>query len=288
MAFSDLQLKVAAEASIIAGKAGFAKLNVFAHDYQELDGRKGEAIAIPVIDLSAPGEFDADSNNYCGGENEVDGITLNLDKHFVKSVMITDRQLAATDFNWLKDIATAETDALVREVNKYVFGLINATNCPLSAELDTTTKAGIASLYATAEDNDIDPGQTVLVLDPKNFANVLANIGDSQIYGGTEAIRLGVVPGLYGFKAVVCSPYLPDGLNGALVAKDAIGIASRWLEPMAGAYPDAWKAFDGDSAVIGFRHFQNLCSGRRYLAAECLVGAKVLQPKQVVRLIEGE
>ena len=282
--FDDLKMKVAAEASIQAMHAEMAKLQDFVHDYTELEGRKGEAIAVPVIDLSASAEFDADTNNYCNGQNEVDGALVNLDKHFVKSVMITDRQLAATDFNWLRDIATAETNVIARSINKYVFGLINETNCPLSATLDVTSKTAVANLYKIATDNDIPVGDAVVVLGPADYAKVLSYL-DSNVYGGSEAIREGRIPGLYGFRAFVSSTFLPAGVKGAIVSRDAIGLASRYLEPMEGAYPDAWRASDGDIATIGFRHFANLCTGRRYLACESLFGAKVLMPNKIVRLV---
>ena len=282
--FDDLKMQVAAEASIQAMHAEMAKLQDFVHDYTELEGRKGEAIAVPVIDLSASAEFNADTNNYCNGQNEVDGATVNLDKHFVKSVMITDRQLAATDFNWLRDIATAETNVIARSINKYVFGLINETNCPLSATLDVTSKTAVANLYKIATDNDIPVGDAVVVLGPTDYAKVLSYL-DSNVYGGSEAIREGRIPGLYGFRAFVCSTFLNEGVKGAIVSRDAIGLASRYLEPMEGAYPDAWRASDGDIATIGFRHFANLCTGRRYLACEALFGAKVLQKNKIIRLV---
>ena len=282
--FDDLKMKVAAEASIQAMHAEMAKLQDFVHDYTELEGRKGEAIAVPVIDLSASAEFDADTNNYCNGQNEVDCATVNLDKHFVKSVMITDRQLAATDFNWLRDIATAETNVIARSINKYVFGLINETNCPLSATLDVTSKTAVANLYKIATDNDIPVGDAVVVLGPVDYQKVLSYL-DSNVYGGSEAIREGRIPGLYGFRSFVCSTFLNEGLKGAIVSRDAIGLASRYLEPMEGAYPDAWRASDGDIATIGFRHFSNLCTGRRYLACEALFGSRVLQKNKIIRLV---
>ena len=282
--FDDLKMKVAAEASIQAMHAEMAKLQDFVHDYTELEGRKGEAIAVPVIDLSASAEFNADTNNYCNGQNEVDGAIVNLDKHFVKSVMITDRQLAATDFNWLRDIATAETNVIARSINKYVFGLINETNCPLSATLDVTSKTAVANLYKIATDNDIPVGDAVVVLGPVDYSKVLSYL-DSNVYGGSEAIREGRIPGLYGFRAFVSSTFLPEGVKGAIVSRDAIGLASRYLEPMEGAYPDAWRASDGDIATIGFRHFANLCTGRRYLACEALFGARVLQKNKIIRLV---
>ena len=282
--FDDLKMKVAAEASIQAMHAEMAKLQDFVHDYTELEGRKGEAIAVPVIDLSASAEFNADTNNYCNGQNEVDGALVNLDKHFVKSVMLTDRQLAATDFNWLRDIATAETNVIARSINSYVFGLINETNCPLSATLDVSSKTAVANLYKIATDNDIPVGDAVVVLGPVDYAKVLSYL-DSNVYGGSEAIREGRIPGLYGFRSFVCSTFLPEGVKGAIVSRDAIGLASRYLEPMEGAYPDAWRASDGDIATIGFRHFANLCTGRRYLACEALFGAKVLQKNKIIRLV---
>lgn len=282
--FDDLKMKVASEASIQAMHAEMAKLQDFVHDYTELEGRKGEAIAVPVMNLSASAEFDADSNNYCNGQNEVDGALVNLDKHYVKSVMITDRQLAATDFNWIRDIAIAETQVIGRAINQQVFGLLTETNVPLSATLDTTSKNAVANLYKIAAENDIPVGDAVVVLDPTNYAKVLSYL-DSNVYGGSEAIREGRIPGLYGFRSFVCSSFLPNGVKGAIISRDAIGLASRYLEPMGGAYPDAWRASDGDIATIGFRHFANLCTGRRYLACEALFGAKVLCGTKIVRLI---
>lgn len=284
MAFSDLALKVAAEKSIEAMHAAMAPLKLFAHDYTELDGRKGEAIAVPVIDLSASGEFDADTNNYCSGDQVFDGALVTLDKHFVQSATITDRQLQATNFNWLGDLAGAQARQLGRDVNKYVFGLINETNCPLTATLDVSSKEAIASLVKTAADNDINPNDAIVVLGPADFYKVINKL-DADVYGGGAAIQAGIVPGLYGFYGVVQSTFLPEGVKGAIISRDAVGLASRYLEPLADAYVDTWRATNGDMATVGFRYFARPCTGARYLAAEVLFGAKVLQPNKVVRLV---
>ena len=90
--FSDLQLKAASESAVMAAHANIAKLSLFAHTFTELDGRPGESIAVPVYDLSASGEFNATTNNYGTGANEVGGMLVNLDKHLVKSIAITDKQ----------------------------------------------------------------------------------------------------------------------------------------------------------------------------------------------------
>ena len=283
MAFSDLAMKVAAEKSIEAMHAAMAPLKLFAHDYTELDGRKGEAIAIPVINLSASGEFDPDTNNYCAGDQVVDGTIVTLDKHLVQSASISDRQLAATDFNWLGDLAGAQARQIGRDINKYVFGLVNETNVQLTATLDVSSKEAIASLVKTAADNDINPVDAIVVLGPADFYKVLSKL-DSNVYGGTEAIRDGVISGIYGFYGMVQSTFLPAGVKGAIISRDAIGLASRYLEPLADAYTDTWRATDSDIATVGFRYFANPCSGLRYIACEALFGAKILQKDKIVIL----
>ena len=283
MAFSDLAMKVAAEKSIEAMHAAMAPLSLFAHDYTELDGRKGEAIAVPVINLSASGEFDPDTNNYCAGGNLPDGQLVTLNHHFVQSASITDRQLAATNFNWLGDLAAAQARQLGRDVNKAVMQMFNDTNIKLSATLDVTSKEAIASLVKTAADNDINPTDAIVILGSADFYKVLSKL-DSNVYGGTEAIRDGYISGLYGFYGFVQSTFLPAGVKGVIVSRDAVGLASRYLEPMADTYSDTWRATDGDMAIIGVRAFGQKCSGMRYIASECLFGCKILLPNKCVLL----
>ena len=283
MAFSDLAMKVAAEKSIEAMHAAMAPLKLFAHDYTELDGRKGEAIAVPVINLSASGEFDADSNNYCAGGNLPDGQLVTLNHHFVQSASITDRQLASTNFNWLGDLASAQARQLGRDVNKAVMQMFNDSNIELSATLDVSSKEAIASLVKTAADNDINPADAIVIVGPADFYKILSKL-DSNVYGGTEAIRDGYISGLYGFYGFVQSTFLPSGVKGVICSRDAVGLASRYLEPMADAYTDTWRATDGDMAIIGVRVFGKPCSGMRYVASECLFGCKVLLPNKCVLL----
>ena len=283
MGFNDLAMKVAAEKSIEAMHGAMAPLKLFAHDYTELDGRKGEAIAVPVINLSASGEFDADSNNYCAGGNLPDGQLVTLNHHFVQSASITDRQLAATNFNWLGDLASAQARQLGRDVNKAVMQMFNDSNIQLSATLDVSSKEAIASLVKTAADNDINPADAIVIVGPADFYKILSKL-DSNIYGGTEAIRDGYISGLYGFYGFVQSTFLPSGVKGVICSRDAVGLASRYLEPMADAYTDTWRATDGDMAIIGVRVFGKPCSGMRYVASECLFGCKVLLPNKCVLL----
>ena len=236
MAFSDLALKAASESAIIAAHKNLAKLSLFAKNFSELKGVPGKSIAVPVYNLSAVAAFVAGSNDYATGVNEIGGELITLDQHLVKSVAITDVEEAETGIRWATDTAAALADTLTRGVNDYVFGLINATNVTLSADTPTT-KATVAGLYAIAENNDIPVDRCIVAMKPTQFAGVLSAL-DANIYGGSEAIRLGMIPGLYGFKGFVCAPNLPEGVNGAIICDSAVGVASRYLFPgTEGAYP---------------------------------------------------
>ena len=282
--FSDLQLKAASESAVMAAHANIAKLSLFAHTFTELDGRPGESIAVPVYDLSSSGQFVAGTNDYGTGANEVGGMLVNLDQHLVKSIAITDKQLSFTGINWVKDSAYALADRITRDVNAYAMGLFNTTNVTLTATLDVSSKTAVASLYKTAADNDIPVDRAVVILGPTDFAKVLAMV-DYNMIGSGDYIKTGVVENLFGFKAFVCSTFLPSGVKGVIALDSALGICSKYLSPMtAGAYPEAWSATDENGFTIGFRRFMNLNTGADIFACDALFGCKLLQKDRCVLL----
>lgn len=284
MAFSDLQMKVTSEFALQSLHAKLEPVTDFAHNFRDLEDRKGASIVVPTFELSSAAEFNASSNNYFGGVNEIGGQVVTLSSHYVKSLAITDRDMAETEVQFNRDGGIAIGDTLGRAIYTGVIGLLNDTNVTLTAENTLSAKGDFAGLFKTVYDNNLDIGETVLMLAPQYFANLLGTL-DAYVYGGPEAIRGGRIPGLYGFKSVVCAPGLADGWKGALVDRNSIGVASRYLAPMAGAYVNAWKATDPiNGLTIGFREAADLASGVRYLAGEVLFGAAIIRPTGLVSI----
>lgn len=284
MAFSDLQMKVTSEFALQTLHSKLEPVTDFAHNFRDLEDRKGASIVVPTFELSSAAEFNASTNNYFGGVNEIGGQVVTLSSHYVKSLAITDRDMAETEVQFNRDGGIAIGDTLGRAIYTGVIGLLNDTNVTLSAENTLSAKGDFAGLFKTVYDNNLDIGETVLMLAPQYFANLLGTL-DAYVYGGPEAIRGGRIPGLYGFKSVVCAPGLADGWKGALVDRNSIGVASRYLAPMAGAYVNAWKATDPiNGLTIGFREAADLASGVRYLAGEVLFGANIIRPTGLVSI----
>lgn len=283
MAFNDLQMKTTSEFALQSLYAKLAPIRDFAHNFRELEDRKGASIVVPVFDLSAAAEFNADTNNYCGGTNEIDAATLTLNKHYVKALAVTDRDMAETEIQFYRDGGTAIGDALGRAIYKDVVDMLSA-QATLTADVTLTSKQAFADLFNTVYANGLDIDEAVLMLTPANFAKLLGTL-DANIYGGPEAIRGGYVPGLYGFKSVVCAPNLGTGVEGYIVDRNSVGVAARYLAPMEGAYLAAWQTSDPNSGLpIGFRGFQNLCTGTRNLAGEILFGSKVIRNAGLIKL----
>lgn len=300
--FSDLAVKAMSNYAVFTAHKNLAKLQLFTHTFTELNGRPGETIAVPVYDLSPGGDFDPTTNNYGTNANETGGLLVTLNKHYVKSVGITDADLAFTGINWARDTAGALAERITRDMNEYVFETVLAGDSETSAgvlsnavsaasylpAVDANFSAyNFAKLYAVAEGKDIPVDKSILVLSPDHFAQILSLV-DYKMVGTGTYIENGVLPGMFGFKGIIASNFLPGAgtanpWQGAIVLDEAIGIASKYLAPMtAGAYPQAWSATDDNGFTIGFRRYMDLASGRNNFAVEALFGAKVLQPKKII------
>lgn len=295
--FSDLAVKAMSEYAVFTAHKNLAKISLFSHTFTELNGRPGETIAVPVYDLTSGTDFDPTTNNYGTNSNETGGLLVTLNKHYVKSVGITDADLAFTGINWARDTAGALAERATRDINEYVFKTALAGDSDTSADINTNALSAasylpavdanfsaynFAKLYAVTEGKDIPVDKSILILSPDHFAQILSLV-DYKMVGTGTYIETGILPGMFGFKGIIASNFLPTGWEGAIVLDEALGIASKYLAPMtAGAYPQAWSATDDNGFTVGFRRFMDLASGRNNFAIEALYGAKVLQPKKII------
>lgn len=279
MAYSDIVLKAASEEAALGIQEHTVNLKYITHDYSPMAGSKYSGVAIPTIALSA-GEFDANDNNFCNAQG-IGGAVVTLDKQYKAAITMTDVQNGESDVNILRDGTRAITNAITTAVNKYAFGTLSTD---LSASFSGSTKSAYADLFKVATDNNIDPYKSTLVLTPEYFAKLLGTM-DANIYGGSEAVRAGVVPGLYGFKAVEASPHLPDGIKGFIIDESSFAVVSRLDSPAVDGYPVTYVGQTDDGFAIQFRMFEHLCEGRMILAGSILVGAKVINPNGIVKLV---
>lgn len=284
--FSDLQMKIMSESALQAIYPELVRIQDFAKSFSEAEATPGTAIVVPVYDFSEASNFNATSSNYCSGTNEISASNVQLSVHIHKAVKVTARDIAETGINFLKDATAGIASILGRGINKYVFGQMTAANLPLSASVNLSSKAGATSLYQVAAENGLDVADSVVVLNPEEYAKLLQHV-DFMQYGGTEAIRYGYVPGFVGFKSVVCSTYLPAGVKGVIINRNSVGIAGRTLPVIPGAYPSTWVTNDPNSGLpIRWRYFNTLCDGAFNLDGEVIIGTGIFyNGTKAVRLV---
>ena len=154
----------------------------------------------------------------------------------------------------------------------------------VSADVSLSCKQDFADLVAVADANGVDADECVLVLNPTKFSKLLGEM-DALVYGDREAVRMGAIPELYGFKAVLRSSYLPEGDLGAIIPYNTLGIVSRWNKPQLAGYALTDKATDKESGLtIGFRAFEDLNEGCVKYGGDMLFGARILQDG-IIRLV---
>lgn len=316
-------LRFASNEIIMSLRKDITKVSLFTTNFTAEAAQKGTSLLIPVIFDTEAGVFARGTNDYGTPNGSLMYTPMKFDTHIKHSFGFTEN-----DFNlvngtafWSKS-AEASSRALSRKIANTVFGLINSTNIPTSGEnnvtditdaegnpLDVIGKTGTplafsaanrynvgsdpftkniaAKLREACDAADIPVGDTILALNPVKFAELLATL-DAQLYGGTEAIRSGVIPFLYGYKAVIEVNELPtdDDMVGALIPSTAIAVASRVL-PINNPklYEEVGVTTDEKSELtIQFRRGGDWRTGDAVATAEVLFGAKLIQPTKIVRL----
>lgn len=288
MKFSEIQLNVAADQAIAGIQKHVPSISLFARSFNSRPAERFTGVAVPAFsNLSGASIQDANnltSDIWCDGE-ELQGAVVSLEKNISKVYALTDYEAAATDNLYLADGARAIADQVTLEAVKYVFeNTLDDSNLSTVQELTAytasapTAKAGFAGLFATASDKGINPYDAVVVLNPATYAALLSSLGDSYVYGGPEMVRSGVVENLYGFRGVICSPFMPAGKKGFIIPWNSIGVVSRWDKPAIDGYEETWTAVDPKTGfTVGYRVFEHLCKGKAFMGGNVLFGAKVLQ-----------
>ena len=316
-------LRFAANEIIMSLRKEITPVTQFTTNFTAEAVTKGTTLLIPIIYDTEAGEFNRESNNYLTPNGSLMYTPMKFDTHIKHSFGFT-----ANDFNlvngtsfWSKS-AESSTRALSRKIANTVFGLINATNIPTSGTdqteitdkdgnvigkegtplefssaneyvvgSDAFSKSTAAMLRDACDKADIAAGDTILALNPVKFAELLATL-DAQLYGGPEAIRSGIVPNLYGYKAVVEVNEMPGGVGGnqigALIPATSMAIASRILPVLnPKLYDEVGVTTDEKSGLaVQLRRAGNVSTDDSVATAEVLFSAKLIQPTKIVRLVK--
>ena len=293
-------LVFSAEKAIEAAHKALVKVGLFSTDFSADAVQPGSTMKVPVFTPAAAAQFDATTNNYATVDGSVAYQSVTFGNHVKHTFAFTD-----TDFLLVKgqqfwaNAGRASGTAVSMAIATAVSGLINKTNIPKSGSpfssknevvFSSVTLAAVAAFRDKCAKIGTDPARVVLMLEPATFASVLALL-PANAYGGTDAIRDGVIPGLFGFKAAVENSYLTtasgENLVGALVPEDSIVVAGRTIEVQSPrVYQEVGYTTDEASGLtLGLRRFGDPKTGENFASVEALFGAALVQAPKIIRLV---
>lgn len=315
----DPAVRFLANQTIMAARAGIARLADFVTDFSADAAQPGSTMLVQFFDDGVAGEFNAESNNYGHADGSVSFIPVKFGNHAKKTFQFTPQDYLNIGSNRWQQAGDAAGRSISRALLQTTVKLITPTNIPTTGKdekeeedgtkLGTLLNFGSFNEYVYADDSshkftkdfvaeemtnacdnaDIDPADTVLLCNGKEFGQLLATL-DANTYGDRSAIAEGRINGLYGFRSVIKVDNLTNiagsGLRAALVPVNALGVAARTIPVLnSKLYEEVGTVTDEKSGlVIQFRRGGDWKTDTTDLTAEALFGAKLLQPTKIVRI----
>ena len=296
---NDPQLVFAANKALLAAKPAITRVSNFSTDFSADAAQPGATMKVHVFDTAAATAYNASTNNYGTVNGSIANATVTFTNRVKKTYAYNPTDKLATNPAIWTRMGEAAGVAIARAVDAAVCGLVTLANIPKTGSgtannevvFASATKATLADLRDKCDKVGADPADTVLLLTPKMFAEVLS-IFDASTFGGTEAIRGGVVPGLYGFKAVMqahLSTTAAEKLNGALIPSEALVVAGRTIpaDDMGGGAECGFTTDNESGLTVGTYAFVDHATREHKFTMEALFGAAIIKPADCVRLVSA-
>lgn len=277
-AANDLLVKIGPEV---------AAVKQFAYDCSDAVEDYGQKVRVAMVTGGTCEDF-SQSANYEHETGSLADVFVTLNKQPKSTIALSGKdvlELANAPF-WNK-VAEAGRNAIANAVEKSIGDAITTALESITKEttaLGTLTLAKLAGLRSKCKGKI---GDTVLVLSPEKFDEALG-LFDSSVYGGTEAVRGGVIPNLYGFKSVVRME-LPkyDGTStastAALIPSNAIAVATRAVAVGdESCYSEIGTQADENGFAITVMRHGSAATGKGFLNVTALVGATVVDAANIV------
>lgn len=280
-------LVFAADKAIVSTRKALAKVSQFATDFSDEAVQPGTTLKIPVYDGGTAESFDASSANYEHVTGTLKWAAVTFANHVKATFQFDDKDfLLGVDSSVWGKAGDAAGRAISKSISAAVSGLLTYDKAKAQVTGWTAGKDGLADLRKDCAANGLDPADCVVMLKPEAYAALLADL-DTSVYGGGEAIRAGMIEGLYGFKAVIENDDIPavsgaavEGVSpakavGVVVPQDAVVVAGRIVPVGSPAvYQEIGTTKDEVSGLtLGVRRHGSPAVGGNFLTVEALFGA---------------
>ena len=209
-------------------------LSAFSTDISDELLGQTKSVDVPLIEMDAAGTFSRSGNNFARPAGEPKSAKVVFGEPIITGFAVTADQASKIQKNFWEGKAELNVTSVAASASNAVTDLITDSNFEKVVSSVGTAgnfaKSGVAKIAAAVENstNKLRVKFSTLALSGEYFYALLSGL-DAAVYGGTEAIRGGVIPGLFGFRKVM----LMHGLDcpGFVCEPAAIAFASRGFRP---------------------------------------------------------
>ena len=267
-----------------------AALRGFSLDFSDDLKEPGDSIDVALVSADAAGDFDAASNNFGGGTLNAKKVTLTKSVPVIAKFGVTATQYSNLRPSYWEGKGALNVEEVCDSILAKVAALITAGNYgDTDADKIAVTEAGfnakaVAKLRAAAITKKLRINRSVMGLSPAYFSALLGSL-DANIYGGPEAMKSGVIPGLLGFKQVVEIPQLE--VPGFISHPDAIAIGSAAFRPVSDKpYDSVQQIVEPETGLtLTVVEYPDGAGGGLTVSVNCLVAAGVGNENGLLRLV---
>ena len=285
---TNLGITVVAKKGAEAGYAQCGFLDGFVFDVSG-EANKEQFETVKVADYrTAVGAASAMGNNgYFSGAG-LSGVAVTLDEHLISPVNFTIVDDATTDPSVFEGLGEAVGKSIGRGIVKSALADFSNTSATSGEYADIVSlsagdKTGFCSLYGECLAADIEPSESVLLLNGVSFSKLLAaGVADASVAGNGDAIKSADFPnGILGFGRVTGTNLLPSGIDGVIAHKTAVKVAVRPL-PSDGSNDSYAVAKDDNGFAFDIKKIVDPKTGKRYVVGEALVGVETDRSKAII------
>lgn len=228
----DVAAKVYSKKLIEGAQQQLVRITDFSLSLTEDAREKGESVVVQLATAEAAGDWNDTTNNFkATAAKEIGEVSVKLDQRKIAKTKITPSQMMNFQPWWwqrqgtlnARSVALAITGQAAAVITPANFG--DAKEDKIQVALDGFNSKAISKIRDRAiTDKSLQPADSVLVLNPSFFSELLGNL-DANVYGGREAITKGIIPGLLGFANIVEWPGLK--IPGFVASRAALAFAGR-------------------------------------------------------------
>ena len=276
--------------------AALMPLRAFSIDFSSEFIERGKTVHVPVVG-AANKSYDFKGSYAQNADSSVDTIPVELTKHKVQSLHLTDKEYSESSVISLERLARSKARQLSQDVLQDIWGAIVAADYSLAIPALAATAFDAAKVLKIREAcaaKNMPVSERSIILDDAFYSNLLGDDKISHSYltqMSQPSLMEARIPRVYGFD-IYETTILPENgekLVGFAAHPRGLAIANRYLMPLRPeSYLEAGPVTDPTTGItLGYRRYYDNDSGKEIAAFECVYGFKPAIKQGILRITKS-